>query len=162
MKHAGLLTCIGLSALPFFCGCGSDGGDPKKLATSKAGGVATFEDGRPVTNLKVLLAPLEGKGYSPNGNLDEQGKFQLSTYEKDDGAPTGKYKAYFSMAMSGLESGPPKPGKPTEKPRTGPPVKPEMVVAKEYLSAESSPLTVEIPAGGSDNIELKGIKRAAR
>jgi hypothetical protein len=162
MKQRALSAGLTLVALSLY-GCGGgDSGDPKKLPTVKAAGTATFEDGQPVANVRIILKPIDGAGYTPGGNLNEQGKFQLSTHATNDGAPAGKYKVYFTMIMQGADSGPPTAAGPTEKGPTGPPVNPATVVAKEYLSADESPLTVEIPAGGKEDITLDKIKRAGK
>jgi hypothetical protein len=163
MKYAGPLTYVALLALPLMVGCGGDSGDPKKLPTVRAGGTAKFEGGAPVTNLKVVFVPTTAKGYSPSGNLDEKGNFQLTT-DGEKGAPAGKYKVYFAQAMSGIDAaaGPPTAAGPTEKPSTGPPVRPEAVVHKDYLAVDSTPLTVDIPEGGKDDIALVDVKPAAK
>jgi hypothetical protein len=155
MKRVAVLFWIALASLPVVSGCGGSGGEKTPY---KAGGVALFEDNQPVTGLDVMLQPVEGSGQAARGTLDAQGKFQLTTYQKDDGAPAGKYKVYF-MASTGAPPdalNPPTASGPPPMPRM-----PDTVVAKEYLSFTDTPLTVEIKAGDNPEIKLTGVKRAA-
>ncbi len=146
-------TCVaGLCFLLTVPGCG----EPKRPPTVQAGGRVTYQDGQPVTNAEIVLLPVAGGDYSPHGRLDQDGKFQLSTFGENDGAPAGTYKAYFRAVLPQLAKGPPPV---TGKPATaGMPavVKIETVVAKEYLTPEKTPLTsVEIREGGEVNLQIK-------
>jgi len=86
-------------------------------------------DGQPVANAQVTLHPLGKKGpkaVRPTGQAGPGGKFQLSTYSREDGAPAGEYavtvQLWLSNATSTSEEGdesyssnqlPPRYGKPT-------------------------------------------------
>lgn len=131
------------------CGCG----DAKRLPTVKAGGKVTYEGGnaQPVTNVEIVLLPDNGGDYSPHGKLDAEGKFELSTYGENDGAPVGTYKAYFRAVMPELPKTP--PGATGTPAASGPPavVRIETIVPKEYTTPGKTPLTnVEIPKEGGE------------
>lgn len=84
-------------------GCG--GGSPHSMAS--AGGVVRL-DGKPVPGVVVTLHPqmkdsAEG-GKSATGITDENGKFQLSTYEINDGAIIGTHQV--AIGMDGPENPP--------------------------------------------------------
>lgn len=64
-------------------------------------GVVTL-NGKPVADMVVTFTPVPGKtasvgdentpGKSATGNTDAEGKFTLSTYERNDGALVGEHK----------------------------------------------------------------------
>lgn len=75
------VTVVGLMALT---GCGDDKG------LVPVSGTVTI-DGKPLTTGQVMVSP---EGHRPSvGPLDEQGRFQLTCYEKGDGAIPGTYAA---------------------------------------------------------------------
>ena len=91
--------------------------------------------GQPVASGIVLLTPAES-GHAATGNLEKDGTFHLTTFQKNDGAVPGKYQVAvqaFPAEGAGLP-GAEFAGKP-------PPV------PLKYMSAASSGLTAEIKAG---------------
>lgn len=81
-------TC---SVLVLFAGCND--GRPKRAPISGQ----VLIDGQPLTHGSVSFMPTQGR---PAGaNLDENGRFVLTCYEKDDGAVLGEYR----VAISGVE-----------------------------------------------------------
>lgn len=80
-----------LGALVVLIGCGSD--DRVQVHPVKG---QVFHRGQPAAGALVVLHPQEesehdfSMGY-PRGTVDETGKFSLSTYQADDGAPVGNY-----------------------------------------------------------------------
>ena len=53
-----------------------------------------FFDGKPVAEALVVLHPASGNvegNQKPMAQTDEQGRFALTTYAPDDGAPSGEY-----------------------------------------------------------------------
>ena len=139
-----IVLCGFVSLAALVSGCGS--GNPE---TFKATGKVTY-NGQPVTNGVVQLMP-EGGGNSAVGNLQPDGTFQLTTFEKNDGACPGTYKATVQAfpeegddsPLTGL------PGmelNPNEKPPI--PVK--------YADATTSDLVVKINKGENKlELELK-------
>jgi hypothetical protein len=150
------MASIAVGLLPWLVGCG----DSKKTVY-KASGIALYDDNTPLKNVRLNFYPsaalMEGEN-APHAETDENGKFQLSTYGDNDGAPAGEYKVTVSPAAPMLK--PPGPG---EKPTTTPGKMPQMTkldVASEYLTPEKTTAKVTITTG--DNSQLKvQVKRAA-
>jgi len=73
-----------------------------------AGGVVRM-DGKPVPGVVVTLHPQmddsAGGGKSATGITDENGQFQLSTYDINDGAIIGTHRV--SLGMDGPQANPP-------------------------------------------------------
>ncbi len=82
-----LLVCLALA------GCG-DGKD--FLKTYPAAGKAAFR-GKPMQHARISLFTVAEdeklKKIVPSGEVDADGTFTLTTYQYDDGAPAGEYKA---------------------------------------------------------------------
>ena len=101
--------------------CLGCGGEPKggtRLDVFPVSGEIFF-DGEPAKDAMVLLHPEtphevpEGsRPISSTAQVDENGKFVVSTYSSEDGAPAGKYKVTVTWAqavgMSGRLDGPDK------------------------------------------------------
>ena len=60
------------------------------------------KDGAPAAGVRVTLHSShiisEGDPFRPSGTSDQDGLFQLTTYETDDGAPAGNYAMTFRWA----------------------------------------------------------------
>ena len=72
-------------------GCG--GSDSNRVAVHPASGAIQFR-GQPISGALVSLHPKDGAGTgapSPRATVGPDGKFALSTYEGQDGAPEGDY-----------------------------------------------------------------------
>lgn len=67
-------------------GCG-----PSKPSTHTVTGTVTFQ-GDPVEGASVSFSPTEPDIRAAAGRTDSQGKYLLTTFEKDDGAMPGAYK----------------------------------------------------------------------
>lgn len=90
-------------------GCGGSGNPVAPVQ-----GVVTL-DGKPVTDMVVTFTPVKRKtasvgdenepGKSATGNTDSEGKFTLSTYERNDGALVGEHMV--SVFGSGPDPTPP-------------------------------------------------------
>lgn len=89
-RRAAFCLLIGLSPLTIGC---SDG-RPERVPVS---GVVKI-DGVPLTQGSITFLP--AKGRVSFGQLDDQGRFELMTYEPGDGAPLGVSK----VAVAGRES----------------------------------------------------------
>ena len=114
MRHAILITCTCLIAVS--AGCGD--GRPQRVPVS--GSVSI--DGSPVAVGSIILRPASGRQAA--GQLDQNGRFSVSTYESSDGCVPGEYsvtvyaveqinadtlkwyvpKKYQSTATSGLKA----------------------------------------------------------
>jgi hypothetical protein len=65
-------------------------------------------NGKPLAGATVCLIPGERDKYPrerPSGTTDKEGKFQLSTYVTDDGAPVGDYGVIVYQLKEGAEEG---------------------------------------------------------
>ena len=112
-------------------GCG--GRDPNLPATYPVQGIVTYQ-GQPVQNGSVVFRP-EGSGNSARGVTDAQGEFTLSTYEKADGAVSGKHKVTVEV-MQGRGSAAPRRVLLEASP-----------IPVKYADRETSPLEVVVKEG---------------
>ena len=76
-------------------GCSSQR-DPMKFPTFKVVGQVNYE-GKPAENVQVYLFPLAAPTMpdipsNPRATTSKDGKFEISTYAENDGAPAGKYQ----------------------------------------------------------------------
>ncbi|WP_437230507.1 hypothetical protein SH661x_002003 [Planctomicrobium sp. SH661] len=81
----------GLALLATLSGCGKS--DPWKVV-HPAKGIVTYK-GKPVAEAAITLIPQDANApetVRPQAKSAEDGTFQLWTYEKGDGAPSGSYK----------------------------------------------------------------------
>ena len=145
---AALLAC---AALTVCVGCGG-GNSGSRSGIVKTSGVLLY-NGAPIE-----MRPVDD---TPNavavGMTDENGKFELTTDRPGDGAFPGKYRTVVkkqvqtvdgrtleeAMAEDGPEADWDKDAAVTEN-----------FLPEKYLDPLNSPLIVEIPAGGSKNLEI--------
>lgn len=96
------LACAALLAIVAL-GCGGgEKGDNKPLEVKKtvpARGIVKYQ-GNSVKDAAVTFLPLDNKTVSARGTTDGVGSFILTTYNKDDGAPVGKYKVLISVNLA--------------------------------------------------------------
>ena len=76
-------------------GCSSQR-DPMKFPTFKVAGQVNYE-GKPADNVQVYLFPLAAPTMpdipsNPRATTSKDGRFEISTYAENDGAPAGKYQ----------------------------------------------------------------------
>jgi hypothetical protein len=119
-----------LAVAMLIAGC-STSNNPKTYPVT---GKVTYR-GQPVTSGMVLLTP-EGSGHAATGNLDKDGSFRLTTFQKDDGAVPGKYQVAVQVFP---DDGAGLPG--AEFAGKKPPV------PQKYMSPQSSGLIAEIKVG---------------
>ena len=79
----GALSCIAL-----FCACLSGCSDSRPERVKVSGQVLI--DGKPLTHGTVQVYPQAGR--PAYGRVDEQGRFTLGTFTKDDGCPVGTHQ----------------------------------------------------------------------
>src|SRR5262245_54216591 len=82
-------TAVVALCLAFVAGCGDSGGPPKPKVYKVSGSVAL--DGAPVVGATVTFW-CEESPKPATGITDKDGKFQLSTYDLNDGAIAGDHK----------------------------------------------------------------------
>lgn len=111
-------------------GCNQSGNPQTYPVTGKV----TYR-GQPVKGGFVMLAP-QAAGHAATGNLETDGTFRLTTFEKNDGAAPGQYFVAIQVfpaegaGLPGAEFGNKKPP-----------------IPQRYMSETSSGLTAEIKAG---------------
>ncbi len=108
-------------------GCGKSYSPPP---SAKASGQVTYK-GKPVTAGEIYFVAAE-KGFSANGTLDSEGKYQLSS-----GLPSASYKVYFAGPKVVQ---PPRPG--VKAPKLDP-----FVLPAKYLREATSGQFADIKAG---------------
>jgi hypothetical protein len=125
---AGLLFLISLS------GCG---GNAHRLETVPVSGIVTF-DGKPAERLSISFVPATGR--AANGMTDAEGRFELTTYEKGDGAVPGEHRVTITPStdppaeMLGHNAF----QRPTRKP-------PELLpIPKKYFEPSTTELTATV------------------
>src|SRR5262245_59643767 len=90
LAFVGALLALGLT------GCG-DG----RIKVYPASGQVLY-NGEPLKGVDIAFHPLDPKsntGYPPHATTDENGKFTLTTFLKDDGAPAGEFQVAVAFAV---------------------------------------------------------------
>ncbi|QDV11110.1 hypothetical protein CA51_09700 [Rosistilla oblonga] len=86
---ARIIFCCALAAGTLvLAGCGDD------VTTTVASGTVRTDSGTPCDGALVVFHPQESERINdpkPVATCDDQGKFTLTTFQKDDGAEPGKY-----------------------------------------------------------------------
>ena len=120
-------------------GCSSER-EAEHPQTAPVTGSVTYQ-GNPVLDGLVTFHP-QGTGNPALGNVDENGNFELTTYEKGDGAVLGEHVVTVQVmpaaAVPGMEA------------ETGGGIS----IPKKYNRPETSPLKVQIKAG-TNEFQLK-------
>jgi hypothetical protein len=118
--------------------------DSDRMQTAPVKGVVTYK-GKPVPNGTIMFMPSAG-GKAATGELDKEGRFELTTYSDGDGAVLGSH----DIAVVALEEM--KDVLPEQ--RSG---LPKPLVPDKYLSHTTSGLKFDVKPEGDKNakIELK-------
>ncbi len=111
-------------------GCG---GSDDKMETSSVTGTVTYE-GKPVTTGTVMFTPVGG-GPPATGQIQEDGTYELRTYEDGDGAVIGEHK----VTITALDMG---SGLPEDMA-----AEPKPLVPEKYGRDKTSGLTATIASG---------------
>ena len=125
---------------------GAGCGQSKFKPTYPASGQVLL-NGKPVAGVKVVLVSQDDKDdplLRPTGNTDDEGRFVLSTYAKDDGAPAGSYTATIVTPLPEPKPGQKRPAEPTSKVpvRYGKPETSGLTIVVEPKDNEISPLNL--------------------
>jgi hypothetical protein len=120
-------------------GCGG-GGDKWKEARPPvfaAVGVVMFE-GTPLEGASVTFSPVTGT-HGASGRTDAEGRFSLTTFDQDDGAPAGQYRVSVTKSESKVTLDP-------RDPENLPPLKAEQIhlIPQKYSAPETSGLEAEV------------------
>ena len=124
-------------------GCSSE--TSSEIPVHPAQGTVLFK-GKPAAGAMVALHPRKGgsaNAPNPRGTVQADGSLQLTTYQKDDGAPEGEYTITVEWSPAVKQNGDTVPG-----PNVLPP---------KYATPSSSDLTVAISPGTNQlpKIDLK-------
>jgi hypothetical protein len=150
------LVCGVLTVALGIAGCGN------KDHTIRVGGMVTWEDGTPIGQAQVEFMP-QGDGKPATGFTDDNGRFDLTTNNQNDGAVPGRYKVIVvkrdvQKALGG-EAGTPddvtkamakfaadaKAGKRSNKSAAASTLLPEI-----YSSVKTTPLQWTVESGGAE------------
>ncbi|MBA4189766.1 MAG: carboxypeptidase regulatory-like domain-containing protein [Planctomycetaceae bacterium] len=129
-------------------GCGEKDPNPiEKQPTTPAHGTVTYKNA-PLNAATVSFLSIDGK-VRAHGTTDNAGKFVLSTYGKEDGAPVGKYKVV--VATSNVQEI--EPGVLAPEPVGGF----KSLIPTKYSNPDTTDILLEVTAGGKNEftIELK-------
>lgn len=126
-------------------GCGAEAPTGDVVETVAASGVLTYQ-GRPLEFHQVTVMPENDR--PAMGISDESGRFVLGTNDQGDGAVAGVHRIAVTYV-----------GPPNTNPGEGvmeftPPPPPKVTIDKKYSNPETSGLTVEIPDGGTDALQV--------
>jgi hypothetical protein len=131
-----------------FSGCGSGGSPPPK--TFPANGTIS-KAGKPVPGILVSIVPVGGAGLSAIGQSNSKGEFTLNVSQDVRGAMAGTYKVVLAGGASAMTSADySNPGKKGGQPRLA-----DAPYQKIWTNPSSSPLSVEITAGGPNLVQVK-------
>lgn len=122
-----LLLAIAMLWLLGLAGCG------KRLYPVH--GTVTLEDGTPVSRGMVVMERTEGgEAITARGEIQADGRFQLSTHKPGDGVPPGRYKVLINpLDLSDV-----------------PDEKKDLPFDIKYLKFETSELEYEVKAESND------------
>ena len=148
-------------------GCsGKDSWQAGRPPVVESAGTITSE-GKPLANAVITLFPVAGS-HSAYARSDADGKFILTTFDPNDGAVAGDYKATVTAFVVEHEPNP-------KDPEHLPPLHHAeySLIREQYADQEKTDLTITIPVDGSKDISItltgqptgkldKGKRKAAR
>jgi hypothetical protein len=140
-------------------GCGGGGGDPDREETVPVSGIVTYK-GDPVEGANVAFVPNITPGQMTNmkgafGRTDASGRFQLRTYEADDGAIPGSYKVTVTK-YEGQAIGEEASEEDYDEPPEGyEPPAPKALLPTQYSNMRTTPLEANITSGEPADLKLE-------
>ena len=138
------LLCLSVWLCAVFgCSAGSDKWVKGRPPVYKASGKVMYQ-GKPLEGALVLYHPVSGET-SAYGRTDPNGKFLLTTFEQDDGAPEGPYKVVVTKME--YEVKPTAYDSPDEKAVAR---IPKPLLPAKYSKKETTDLTAEVVADGDN------------
>lgn len=130
----------GLFAVLFCAGCGPSN-NPTFEKTVPVHGTVVRANGAPVKGGRITFHPKDAaKGGDAWGMIGKDGRFELGTYKKDDGAMPGAYTVTIEPIVFD-QRGNPRPSK-------------SLGIPAKYIKAESSTLTVEVKDEEGQDMKL--------
>ncbi|QDT93183.1 carboxypeptidase-like regulatory domain-containing protein [Gimesia algae] len=128
----------------FLQGCG--GTEEKLPQRTAVSGIVTF-DGEPVEGASITFRPVEESGQTANGRTNDEGQFQMGTFEGTDGVVAGDYIVMISKIKSKSIAKVLPEDDPNYDPDPQPEPPPENLLPEKYSQAETSGLTVTVLKG---------------
>lgn len=128
----------------FLQGCG--GTEDKRPQRTAVSGIVTF-DGEPIEGASITFRPVEESGQTANGRSNEEGQFQMGTFEGTDGVVAGDYIVMISKIKSTSSPEVLPEDDPNYDPDPQPEPPPENLLPEKYSNAETSGLTVTVLKG---------------
>ncbi|WP_417381247.1 carboxypeptidase-like regulatory domain-containing protein [Gimesia sp.] len=128
----------------FLLGCGST--EDKRPQRTAVSGIVTF-DGEPIEGASITFRPVEESGQTANGRSNEEGQFQMGTFEGTDGVVAGDYIVMISKIKSTSSPEVLPEDDPNYDPDPQPEPPPENLLPEKYSNAETSGLTVTVLKG---------------
>ena len=127
--------------------------------------ITIIQDDAPLAGAIVSLVSQNGDGkWSSSAQTDEKGVAKLITYGQFQGAPEGNYHVTVSKRIS--DGDPPPPNVDENGRVLGPPVTvvPSYIelVAMEYTSSKSTPLTIEVKPAKKGNDQTFDVGKAVQ
>lgn len=129
-----LLVALALAVAP---GCGNDAADGRPTPVVASGTV--FYKQQPSAGAKVMFAPQDHQ-YAAVGQTDSNGRFELQTFEPQDGAVPGQYK----IAVTKFEV--------IDLPNGG--IKENFFLPGKYRDPATSGLTAVVPLEGTNDLRI--------
>ncbi len=145
------LPVVCLCAALAGCGAADDAYKKSRPKTVNAMGSISY-DGKPLDLAIIVLEPQAQGGVAAMGRSDANGKFSLDAFPPDPGAVPGSYR------VSVKKTEPSKTAAADPADHDAPPPEtegPKSLIPPEYNEFETSGLTLEVPAEGSDSLKLE-------
>ena len=144
LARATALSCLFVWVLS---GCNRQSDNrPRRVPVSGT----VFYKGQPVADANVLFEPV-GETPAAAGKTDAQGRYQLQTFDPNDGAVPGDYK----IAVRKVEVTRGTKGEPLPDDYVGPPPEEKWLLPHKYATAETSGLTATVKEGQPNEFKLE-------
>lgn len=142
------LLCVALIG----CGGAEDAAKKSRPKTVNATGTITY-NGQPLDFASILLEPQETGGVAAMCRSDADGKFSLDAFPPDRGAVPGKYRVSVKKTEPAkvVSYDPANHDAPMAPEAKGP----KSLIPPEYGEFNTSGLTLDVPADGTDSLKLE-------
>ncbi len=146
-----ILPAVCLCAVLAGCGGGDDPFKKARPKTVSSTGTITY-NGEPLKFATIVLEPQVEGGIAAMGRSDGEGHFYVNAFPPDPGAVPGTYRVSVTKTEA------PKTANPNpadhDAPAVEEPAEPVSLIPLKFAKTETSELTIEIPAEGSEILTL--------
>ena len=146
------LTVVCLCAVIAGCGGGDDAYKRARPKTVSSTGTITY-NGQPLAFAIIVLSPQVEGGIAASCRSDADGKFSLDAFPPDPGAVPGTYRVSVKKNEVSKKADPDPASH--DAPAEEEPEGPKSLIPPEYGDPETSGLTIEVPAAGSETLKLE-------